>query len=102
MIDATHLHSFALALGSRYNTTAAQRARILEALRQAGPAGMLSADLAAACGAPCITKRVSELRRQGHPIESTLQAQRVIDGKLSGLACYVLTDGQADQPDLFA
>ena len=101
MIDASALHCFAQALGPRRNKTAAQRARILTALRQAGPSGMLSSDLAAVCGVPCITKRVSELRRMGYPIGGGLQARTVPDGTLSPQACYVLDDSPSNQQDLF-
>ena len=90
MIDAEDLQTRVHALGDRYNGSAVQRARIVDALRRAGAAGLLSPDLAAACSAPCVTKRVSELRRMGYPIDSTLQARTLPDGTVSLLACYVL------------
>lgn len=102
MIDVYTVQAQAHALGDRYNTTAAQRARIVECLRRAGPAGLLSPDLAAAGSAPCITKRVSELRRQGYRIDSTLQARSLADGTVSLLARYVLDDSPSDQLDMFA
>ncbi len=101
MIDAETLQARVHALGDRYNGTAAQRARIVATLRRAGPAGLLSPELAAECSAPCITKRVSELRRMGYPIDSTLQAVALADGTVSLLARYVLDDSPSNQQDLF-
>ena len=101
MIDAQTLTAAAHALGGRYNGTLAQRARIVECLRWAGRAGVLSAELAASCNVPCITKRVSELRRQGVPIKSAPEALVSTDGTVTVLACYVLDEGPSSQLDLF-
>jgi hypothetical protein len=101
MIDAETLQACVQAIGGRYNGVAIQRTRIVAALRRAGSAGLLSSDLAASCNAPCITKRVSELRRKGHQIDSTLQACTLPDGTVSLLACYVLNDRPSRQLDMF-
>jgi hypothetical protein len=69
------------------NTAAAQRRRILARL-QAGPC---DADtLAATCWAPCVTKRVSELRREGWPIRTSWTERRGPDQTTSLRAVYEL------------
>ena len=54
--------------GRPYNGTARQRACILARLKR-GPASR--GELERECGAPCVTKRVSELRTLGYAICST-------------------------------
>lgn len=71
------------------NFTRAQRARIVARL-QAGPCD--GPTLAAACWAPSVTKRLSELRREGWPIRTTW-AQRIgPDGTASVVAVYALAE----------
>lgn len=60
----------AIAAGaSPYNSTAKQRQRIADFLRMKGQAGALAFEIQLACSVPCVTKRISELRRrEGLPI----------------------------------
>lgn len=79
--------------GGSYNTTAAQRTRILKRL-QCGPA--TRTELERECWAPSVTKRIAELRREGWPILSPWTAYTAPDGSVSGAVLYTLGPGTAD------
>lgn len=81
-----------------YNSTAAQRAAILARLA-AGPA--TAEQLMADCNVPCPTKRLSELRRLGHPIH-TDDADRLNDGgTFNQVGLYSLRKPDTRQSELF-
>lgn len=88
-------------LAANYNGTAVQRERVLHCLRQAGPAGMLGPDLARVCNVPSITKRISELRRDGAEIDTEAGHVVAADGSVSACARYVLRNASDLQGDLF-
>lgn len=77
--------------GANANTCRAQRARILARL-QCGPCD--AATLAAECWVPCVTKRLSELRREGCPIRTTWAQRTGPDGTASVVAVYALAQDQ--------
>lgn len=81
-----------------YNSTAAQRAAILARLA----AGSATAEqLMVDCNVPCPTKRVSELRRLGHPIH-TDDADRLNDGgSVNRVGLYSLRKPDTRQSELF-
>lgn len=88
--------------GARYNTTRLQRERIIDELRRAGPVGLTVAALQGCSNAPCVTKRVSELRRRGWPIDTYPQAIAADDGSVNTVGRYVLQEGDPTaQGDLF-
>lgn len=83
--------------GGTYNTTAAQRARILMRL-QRGPA--TRGDLERDCWAPSATKRIAELRREGWPIVSAWTTDTAPDGSVGAAVLYTLGSGTADTAQL--
>lgn len=89
------------ALAARYNSVGLQRERIMDCLRSAGTAGVLGPELARLANVPCITKRISELRRSGEPIDKEPATRPAADGTVSVCARYVLRDGDAAQAELF-
>lgn len=94
---ASPLHAFAgLAPGAPRNTVKAQRDRVLKRL-QAGPA--TAATLGRECYCPSPTKRVSELRRKGWPIQSEWIELREPDGTVSPATLYSLA-ADADRAQL--
>jgi hypothetical protein len=88
-------------LAANYNGTALQRDRLLHCLRLVGPAGMLGPELARVCNVPSITKRISELRRAGHEIDTEPGHVVASDGSVSACARYVLRCADDAQGDLF-
>lgn len=87
-------------LASSYNRSALQRERILAALASAGAAGLLGSELAQRCQVPSVTKRISELRRAGHQIDS--EADHLTGpGGVSACVRYVLASRTQAQGDLF-
>ncbi len=88
-------------LAAKYNSTAVQRERVLHCLRLAGPAGVLGPELARVCNVPSITKRISELRRDGAEIDTEAGHVVAADGSVSACARYVLCSGGDLQGDLF-
>ena len=102
MFPAGSRRVLSLEPGARYNNTTLQRQRIIDALRRAGPTGLTAAELQGCCNAPCVTKRVSELRRRSWPIDSHPQAIAADDGSVNTVARYVLQDvDPTAQGDLF-
>ena len=89
-------------LAANYIGTAVQRERVLHCLRLAGPAGVLGPELARVCSVPSITKRISELRRDGAEIDTEAGHVVAADGSVSACACYVLRSASDLQGDLFA
>lgn len=81
-----------------YNGTAAQRAAILARLA-AGPA--TAEQLMTDCNVPCPTKRLSELRRLGHPIHTDDADRLNAGGSVNRVGLYVLLAPDTRQPDLF-
>lgn len=81
-----------------YNGTAAQRSAILVRLA-AGPA--TAEQLMADCNVPCPTKRLSELRRMGHPIHKDDAARLNAGGSVNRVGLYSLHKPDTRQPDLF-
>lgn len=81
-----------------YNSAAAQRAAILARLA-AGPA--TAEQLMADCNVPCPTKRLSELRRLGHPIHTDDADRQNAGGSVNRVGLYVLLAADTRQPDLF-
>lgn len=79
------------------NTTAAQRARIILHL-QCLPASRRV--LERECWVPSVTKRISELRREGWPIVSTRTTETGPDGSVSDAVVYSLAGSPADGPQL--
>lgn len=79
---------------ARYNRTALQRERIVHRLRQ-GPA--TRTELERECGAASVTKRISELRRNGFRIVSEWAAATAPDGSVNACTLYSLAaeDGTA-------
>lgn len=77
----------------------AQRARIVARLRQHGR--MSCAELASVCDVPSVTKRISELRAEGWPIEASIGHTFTRRGAWRRATFYALT-GPDPQPDLFA
>lgn len=88
-------------LAAKYNGAALQRERLLHCLRQAGPAGMLGAELARVCNVPSVTKRISELRKAGAEIDSEADHVQAADGTVSACARYVLRVADDAQGELF-
>lgn len=76
----------------------AQRDRLVAYLRKHGRTSC--AELAAACDVPSVTSRVSELVRDGWPIERTREYGPTERGIWRRTTFYELT-GPAPQPDLF-
>ena len=81
-----------------YNGSKLQRQRILQRL-QCGPA--TRAELERDCNAPSATKRVSELRGMGWPIESREDVRTGSDGLVNIATAYSLAAEDTAQPDLF-
>ena len=79
------------------NTTAGQRARIIGRL-QCMPSTRRVIERE--CWVPSVTKRISELRREGWPILSTWTTETGPDGSVSDAVVYSLTGGPADEPQL--
>lgn len=79
-----------LELASHYNTASLQRERLLHCLASAGAAGVLGPDLGRLCNVPSLTKRISELRRAGHEIDTEAGHVVADDGTVSACARYVL------------
>lgn len=97
---ANPLHAFGGAVpGGRPNTAQAQRDRVLCRL-QAGPA--TAAVLSRECYCPSPTKRISELRRLGWPIQSQWIERPEPDGSVSPAVLYSLpADADPAQLPLF-
>lgn len=86
--------------GWPYNGTARQRACIVARLMR-GPASR--GELEGECGAPCVTKRVSELRALGYAIRSTWVHRPGPAGTAGNLTTlYALVTRDDRQRDLFA
>lgn len=83
---------------ARYNTTAQQRERIVERLRNGAAT---RSELQHTCRAPSVTKRISELRRMGWPIESESITETAPDGSVNRTTLYRLGDGDTVQTELF-
>lgn len=83
---------------SPYNCTALQRSRIVARLMR-GPA--TRAELERACGAPSVTKRISELRRQGFDITSGWAPMAGPGGTVSVCTVYAFAEPDDRQADLF-
>ena len=81
-----------------YNTIATQRAAILARLGK-GPA--TGAQLQAECTAPNPSRRIHELRNEGHEIASQPFDQVNPDGSVNRVALYVLSVQDRRQRDLF-
>lgn len=96
-LDATH-RFVPWASRPRYNGAAQQRNRIVERLRQ-GPA--TRSELQHVCRAPSVTKRISELRRMGWPIESESIREIAPDGSVNRTKLYRLRKGDTVQTELF-
>ncbi|WP_090141554.1 helix-turn-helix domain-containing protein [Limnohabitans sp. DM1] len=81
----------------RYNDTKGQRLAILHRLAS-GPATVdqLSTD----CNAPDPRKRVSELRRHGHPIKTDKTVRTNPDGSVNRVGLYVLSVTDTRQCEL--
>lgn len=77
----------------------AQRARIVARLREHGRTSC--AELASACDVPSVTKRISELRAEGWPIEASIGHTFTRRGAWRRATFYSLT-GPHPQADLFA
>lgn len=75
-----------------------QRTCILSRLMR-GPA--TRAELAHLCGSPSVTKRISELRRQGFAIVSGWVSIAGPGGTVSLTAVYYLAEPDTRQADLF-
>jgi hypothetical protein len=86
---------------ARYNGVGLQREHILEVLQAAGERGVISTQLARLAHAPSLTKRISELRRQGLSISTRSAVVAGSDGTVNTLALYVLESGPSSQLDLF-
>jgi len=86
---------------ARYNSTGLQRARILEALQAAGGRGVTGPELAKLANAPCVTKRISELRSKDVAIRTEPVAVAGPDGSINTVALYVLDSGPGPQAGLF-
>jgi hypothetical protein len=84
--------------GRLYYGSALQRSCILGRLMR-GPA--TRDELERLCGARSVTKRVSELRRQGFPIAGDFVPIAGPGGSASLAMVYTLTAGEDRQPDLF-
>lgn len=83
---------------SGYWGSAGQRSCIMARLMK-GPA--TRAALAQACGSPSVTKRISELRRQGFAIVSGWAPIAGPGGTVSLTAIYYLAEPDTRQRDLF-
>lgn len=81
-----------------YYSAALQRSCILARLMR-GPA--TRAELEAHCRAPCVTKRISELRRQGFEIVSGWVPVAGPGGTVSVMAVYSLSVPDDQQGELF-
>ena len=92
------LRHLAPAQAARYNTAALQRKRILHRLSE-GPA--TRPELERASGAPSVTKRISELRRDGWHIAGQWIEATAPDGRLNAQTLYSLADDDTAQGDLF-
>lgn len=95
-LDAMRL--LAPGLCALYNGSKLQRQRILQRL-QRGPATRV--ELEHDCNAPSATKRVSELRGMGWPIESREELRTGPDGMVNVATVYSLADVDTSQGDLF-
>jgi len=100
-LAAPGYRSLAPGHASRYNGSAQQRARIVEALQAAGPRGIVGPELARLANAPSLTKRLSELRRKGVAISTRAAVMAGADGTVNMVALYVLGPGSTAQGDLF-
>lgn len=80
-----------------YNRIATQRAAILARL-QRGPA--TGAQLQSQCNAPDPTRRIHELRKAGHLIDTTPIAQKNSDGTINTVGLYVLRVKDTRQAEL--
>jgi hypothetical protein len=72
----------------RYNTTKRQRLAILQRLAS-GPATV--DELVSDCHAPDPRKRISDLRRAGHRIDTTPHDRTNPDGSVNRVGLYVLS-----------
>lgn len=91
-------HAIASEPSARYNTTAAQRDRIIWRL-QHGPATRDTRTRE--CDAPSVTKRISELRRMGWPIVGHWAYEGASDGSANAATLYSLAVIDTPQRDLF-
>ena len=92
------VRQLAAAQAAPYNGVALQRERILQRLRQ-GPA--TRAELERECASPSATKRLSELRRAGWPIDRQWIGATAADGRINAQTLYSLADADTAQADLF-
>lgn len=83
-----------------YNSAAKQKSCITDFLVKRGAAGALRLEIETACGAPCVTKRISELRREGVPIQTGCDAIESERGQ-NRAARYFLSAANPLQRELF-
>jgi hypothetical protein len=79
---------------ARYNTTQRQRLAILQRLAS-GPATV--DELVSDCQAPDPRKRISELRRAGHRIDTTPHDRTNPDGSVNRVGLYAMHQPNARQ-----
>ena len=101
MLPVGTRRAYSAELNCRYNGARLQRNRIVDCLQRAGAAGVSSPDLARLCNVPCLTKRISELRRKGWQIDSHAQPLVGADGTVNTFARYVLDQAPPPQRGLF-
>lgn len=99
--DAMHINPIdaAQAVAGRYHGAALQRSRIIARLLR-GPASR--PELERVCGAPSVTKRISELRRMGFQITGGWAPMTGPDGTVNVVMVYALAERDDRQGDLFA
>lgn len=81
-----------------YHGTALQKSRIVARLMR-GPASRPELELV--CGAPSVTKRISELRREGFEIVAGWAPVSGPGGTVSVVTVYALAERDERQGDLF-
>jgi len=91
-------HGVAATQGRSYYGTALQKSCILARLLR-GPASRQ--ELERRCGAPSVTKRISELRRDGFNITSGWAPMAGPGGLISVQTVYALVEIDSRQADLF-
>lgn len=83
-----------------YNSAALQKSCITHFLARRGAVGALRLEIEQACDAPCVTKRISELRRDGVPIQTGRDAVESERGQ-NRAARYFLLVNDPLQRELF-
>lgn len=91
-------HGMAASAGRPYYGAALQRSCIMARL-MSGPA--TRAELERTCRAPCVTKRISELRRQGFEIAGGWAPMAGPDGTVTATRVYSLAPRDDSQGSLF-